>query len=176
MQKINADKQIEGLIQYLSFPDEKGNADLIRNYFRSKYPEFKCETQANNADGYVPGHFILELKSKQKDWFKGLIQGLAYKRILDVTVIVVATNHFLGVWDVKNIPNQILEDIYQSDSSASSLGIQLAKKYRRKPEGQILPFAFHYPKDKICHKRSINYFSRLHHLHESLLCNSRMLQ
>ncbi len=77
MTKKNINKQIDGLIKYLSSPDEKSNADLIRNYFRSIYPEFKCETQADNADGYVAGHFILELKSKQQDWFKGLIQGLA---------------------------------------------------------------------------------------------------
>ncbi|RUR20589.1 hypothetical protein ELY21_00440 [Legionella sp. km535] len=122
-------KHINGLIEYLSSPDERGNADLIRNYFREMYPQFKCETQANDADGYVPGHFILELKSKQQDWFKGLIQGLAYKRHLDVTLIVVATHNLLAVWDVKDIPDQIVDEIYLSQDAASKIGVQLAKKY-----------------------------------------------
>ncbi|HAT9646604.1 TPA: hypothetical protein JBI63_08690 [Legionella pneumophila] len=120
-----------GLLKYLSKPDEKGNGDLIRSYFRSIYPDFRCETQAENADGYVPGHFILELKSSNKDWYSGLLQALCYKKSLDVTLIIVASHDFIAIWDCKNIPVEIMKDIYDSNLSASKLGVILSKKYQQ---------------------------------------------
>jgi hypothetical protein len=123
---------IEGLLQYLSKPNEAANADLIRAYFRALYPEFVCESEAKNADGYVPGHFLLELKGKTDAWFAGLLQGLAYTRDLDFTLVIVAANEFLAVWDIKDIPKEILQDIHDTNIAPNAIGKKLATKYKDK--------------------------------------------
>jgi hypothetical protein len=39
------------------------------SYFREIFAKkFKRESEADNADGYVQGHFILEVKGKENDW------------------------------------------------------------------------------------------------------------
>lgn len=55
-----------------------------RAYFRKVWGDaFKAESDAANADGYVAGHFVLELKGVENDWLAGLFQGIAYQRELD---------------------------------------------------------------------------------------------
>ena len=70
---------VEKLREYLFQPSER-NEDLALSYFRELYGEsFKRQNDAANADGYVAGHFVLELKGDTNDWYSALFQGLAYK-------------------------------------------------------------------------------------------------
>ena len=56
------------LIDYLSQSQERANEDKILQYFRDIYDNFSRQEDAKRADGYVPGHFVLELKGKKADW------------------------------------------------------------------------------------------------------------
>jgi len=91
---------IQGLLAYLSQPDEKANEDRALTYFRKAYGDaFTRQEEAGHADGYVPGSFVLELKGRTNDWLGGLFQGLAYRnKGLDFSQIVVAAKNFLAVW------------------------------------------------------------------------------
>jgi hypothetical protein len=60
---------VEGLRAYLSQPSER-NEDLALSYFRHLYgDDFKRQSDAKGSDGYVPGHFVLELKGNANDWY-----------------------------------------------------------------------------------------------------------
>ena len=93
---------------------------------------------------------------------------------MDVTLIVVATNNLLAVWDVKDIPSQIIEDIYLSEvAAASKIGVMLAKKYKTEAQsifnralwkGEELTGIFGLDKDRVL--RDISLF-------ENILKNSR---
>ena len=58
--------QEKKLIEYLTKSQERANEDKILQYFRDLYPKFTRQKEAKGADGYVPGHFVLELKGKKK--------------------------------------------------------------------------------------------------------------
>ncbi|MGE0616955.1 MAG: hypothetical protein AB7P04_15090, partial [Bacteriovoracia bacterium] len=67
---------VNKLREYLMQPSER-NEDLAISYFRELYdPAFVRQSDAANADGYVPGHFLLELKGDTSDWYAGLFQAL----------------------------------------------------------------------------------------------------
>lgn len=69
---------VEGLISYLSRPEERANKDLAICYFRHLYGDaFTRQEEAGRVDGYLPGSFVLELKGRTNDWLSGLFQGLA---------------------------------------------------------------------------------------------------
>lgn len=122
----------QNLLKFLAQAKENANSDLIKNYFRSLYSEFKSESEANNADGYVPGHFNLELKGDTKDWYSGFFQALAYKKLQSFSLIIVAAHQFLAVWDVNAIPADMLNEVMESDLAPNKLGEKLAKKYKDK--------------------------------------------
>jgi hypothetical protein len=64
---------IAGMLAYLSRPNEKANEDLALSYFRKTSGDaFTRQKEANKADGYVLGSFVLELKGKTNDWLDGL--------------------------------------------------------------------------------------------------------
>ena len=80
------------LIEYLSQSQERANEDKILQYFRDIYKKnFSRQKEAKGADGYVPGHFVLELKGKKADWLSGFFQGLSYKKDLNFSLVVVAS-------------------------------------------------------------------------------------
>ncbi len=121
---------IEGLLKYVSRPEEKANEDLALAYFRKLYPDtFTRQSEAKRSDGYVPSHFVLELKGKTNDWLCGLFQGLAYKRELDFSLIVVAAKQILAVWQVNDLPEKAIQEVLSSKKAASTLGKDLARKY-----------------------------------------------
>lgn len=73
-------KPAQQLREYLLQPSER-NEDLAISYFRSLYPDaFRRQSDAANADGYVPGHFLLELKGDPNAWYPALFQALAYEK------------------------------------------------------------------------------------------------
>jgi hypothetical protein len=124
---------VEGLLAFLSNPDEKANEDLALGYFRKIFgADFTRQKDAKRADGYVPGHFVLELKGKTSDWLGGLFQALAYGRDLSFSQIVVAAKNFIAVWRVDELPDDIRDEILLAKGSASSLGNSFARKYARK--------------------------------------------
>jgi hypothetical protein len=106
-------QHIQGLLAYLLQPSEKANEDLALGYFREAFGEaFTRQKEARRADGYVAGHFVLELKGREKDWLSGLFQGLAYKNeALDFGQIVVAAKNFLAVWQVSDLPDALRAEV-----------------------------------------------------------------
>jgi len=122
---------IDGLIKYVSQQNEKANEDLILKYFRQVYGDkFTRQSDANRSDGYVPGHFVLELKGASNDWLSGLFQGIAYQRELDFSLVIVAAKYFLAVWKVEDIDDSIREEIISSRAAPSAIGNKTAKKYK----------------------------------------------
>jgi hypothetical protein len=122
---------IDGLLRYLSRPNETANEDRAITYFRTVYGDAFTK-DAKRSDGYVAGLFVLELKGKTNAWLSGLFQGLAYKRELDFSQVIVAAKDFLGVWRVSDLPEEIRHDILSSGGAASSIGTKFAARYRNK--------------------------------------------
>lgn len=119
------------LREYLSQPIER-NEDLALSYFRELYGDnFKRQSDAANADGYVPGHFILELKGDTSDWYSALFQALAYRnKGLAFSVVVIAAKHFLAIWSTEDIPEEIRMDIATCGAAPSTIGTRMARKYK----------------------------------------------
>jgi hypothetical protein len=130
---------IEGLLKYLSRPDERANEDLALQYFREVYGEaFTRQREAKHADGYVQGSFVLELKGKTNDWLSGLFQGLAYKnKGLDFSQIIVAAKDFLVVWRIEELPEDIRDEVSDATGAPSQIGSLFAKKYRSRKKALL---------------------------------------
>lgn len=126
-------KPIDGIKAYLS-QDRERNEDLVLSYFRSLYPEtFERQSDAAMADGYVPGHFVLEIKGNKNDWMAGLFQGLAYeKKGLSFNLVVVVAEEFLGVWDKNIIHKDIKEYILEQKGAPSAIGKKTAQHFKSK--------------------------------------------
>ena len=150
-------RRTQGLREYISQSKEKANEDKILQHFRHIYPNFTRQKDAKRADGYVPGHFILELKGKKSDWLSGFFQGLSYKKDLDFSLVVVASEGFLAIWDVKKIENSILSEVLKlSESKAPNVvGKCLARKYKDRKD-VILKKAIFNLKNKLLEKPSLN--------------------
>jgi hypothetical protein len=126
---------IEGLKAYLS-QDSERNEDLALTYFRHVYgSSFKRQSddEARGADGYVPGHFVLELKGTTNDWFSALFQGIAYRnKGLAFSIVIVAAKNFLAVWNVSDLQPEMIEELSKEKGAPSSIGKKFAKKYSSK--------------------------------------------
>jgi hypothetical protein len=125
---------IEGLLRFLSRPEERANEDLALAYFRRVYGEvFTRQEDAGRADGYVPGSFVLELKGKTNSWLTGLLQGLAYKnKGLDFSQIIVAAKNFLAAWRVSDLPEDIRDEIAAAKGAPHRIGSLFAKRYAKR--------------------------------------------
>ena len=132
--KKSVPAHVDGLLKYLSEPAEKANEDLALAYFRKAFgDEFTRQQEAQQADGYVPGSFVLELKGKTNDWLSGLFQGVAYRnRGLDFSQVVVATKEFLAIWRIDYLPEDIIGEISQEKGAPSRIGRNYARKYAKK--------------------------------------------
>jgi len=124
-------EHIKGLLAYLSQPDEKANEDRALTYFRRVYGDaFTRQEEAERADGYLPGSFVLELKGRTNDWFSGLLQGLAYRnKGLDFSQIVVAAKNFLAVWQVADLPEDVRDAVLSATGAPNRIGASLAKQF-----------------------------------------------
>lgn len=125
---------IDGLLRYLSSPEERANEDKAIRYFRQVYGDaFTRQKEAKGADGYVPGSFVLELKGQSTRWLTGLLQGLAYKnKGLDFSQIVVAARNFLAVWRISDLPDDIRDEISAAKGPPHRIGGIYAKKYSKR--------------------------------------------
>jgi len=106
--------------------DDKGLA-VFRSVFGA---ELVKETQAANADGYVEGKLVVELKSKYADWKAGFFQALHYrKKGLSFHYISVLSYHFVGLWDVRQLPAEVLAIAQGADPAdpASQVGKEQAR-------------------------------------------------
>lgn len=109
---------VEDLKDYLLEPDsEKAKAMKAYAVFRDVFGDrFVYESAAAGADGYVEGKLVLELKSEQKDWCAGLFQALHYaKRGLAFTHAVVMARHFLALWEVDRLPDDVIRRYRATD-------------------------------------------------------------
>src|SRR5438552_4190697 len=115
---------VAGLLAYLSRPEEKANEDQALAYFRKVFgAAFTRQQEARRADGYVPGHFVLELKGKTSDWLSGLFQGLAYRNTeLDFSQIIVAAKGFLAIWQVEELPEALRDEVLSASGAPSTIG------------------------------------------------------
>lgn len=131
---IQVPAHIEGLLRYLSRPEERANEDLALAYFRHVYRDvFTRQEEAKKADGYVAGSFVLELKGQSNSWLTGLLQGLAYKnKGLDFSQIIVGAKNFLAVWRVADLPEDIRDEISAAKGAPSRIGSLFAKKYTKR--------------------------------------------
>jgi len=125
---------IEGLLRYLSRPEERANEDLALAYFRHVYGDaFTRQEEARKADGYVAGSFVLELKGQSSSWLTGFLQGLAYKnKGLDFSQIIVGAKNFLAVWRVADLPEDIRDEISAAKGAPNRVGSLFAKKYAKR--------------------------------------------
>lgn len=128
--QISLPRHVQNLQEYLLQPNER-NEDLALAYFRHLYGEkFKRQTDAALADGYVAGHFVLELKGNSNDWFAALLQGLAYERKqLAFSIVVVCAKGFLAAWRKEDIPEAVRSDILVATGAPSTVGRKYAIKY-----------------------------------------------
>ena len=145
------------LIEYISQSQEKADEDKIIQYFRSLYTNFSRQEDAKRADGYVPGHFVLELKGKKVDWLSGFFQCLSYKKDLDFSLVVVASEGFLAIWDIRTIEDFMLSEILElSESKApNTVGKELARKYKNQKDVILKKTIFNF-KSELLQKDSLN--------------------
>jgi len=126
---------VEGLRSFLLQDSEK-NEDLALTYFRNIFgKDFRRQSDEGTcgADGYVPGHFVLELKGSTNDWYSALFQGIAYRnKGLSFSLVVVAANKFIAIWKVEDLPSEILEEISKDKSAPSKIGKKIASKFAKK--------------------------------------------
>lgn len=137
---------IDGLIRYLSSRNEKTNEDLILKYFRKVFgDEFKRQSDADGSDGYLPGHFVLELKGDTNDWLAGLFQGIAYRRSLDFGLVIVATNGFLAAWSLVDLGAALIDEVLIEKDAPSKIGPRIKKRYSNKSASILKKAVYQFP-------------------------------
>jgi hypothetical protein len=112
-------KELSGISEYLkSDANENAKTHLIYPLFKKLYgKDFKIESEAANADTYIQGKLVVELKSKKSQWLAGFYQSLHYsKKGLSYPVVCVITKGFLGLWNIKDIPEQAKKLASQANS------------------------------------------------------------
>lgn len=124
---------IDGLVRYISSPEEKANEDLVLTYFRKSFGEnFTRQSAAGGSDGHLPGHFVLELKGKTNDWLEGLFQGVAYRKNLNFNLVIVVAKAFLAAWSTDDIDDSLMREIFRENGAPNIVGKRLSKKHRSK--------------------------------------------
>jgi hypothetical protein len=57
---------------FFSNSSESAKEQSLFRFFQSLFPNYKVQTDAQNADGYVEGRLLVELKTDEKQWLAGL--------------------------------------------------------------------------------------------------------
>lgn len=139
---------IDGLIQYLASTSEKANEDLVLKYFRKTFGnDFTRQEEADRSDGYVPGHFVLELKGNTNDWLSGLFQGIAYKKSLDFGIVIVIAKNFLAVWSLDDLGENLVDEVLKEKGAPSAIGKRLGSKYQKQKAQFLKKSAYQFPSE-----------------------------
>ncbi|MBM3240022.1 hypothetical protein FJZ31_27360 [Candidatus Poribacteria bacterium] len=113
------EREVSNLKEYLlSESSEDAKRPLVYPFFKKLFgQDFKVESDAEGADGYVEGKLLVELKTKNEDWLKGLYQGLHYQKLgLSFPNVCVISHQFIGLWKLSNLPQKALDLAYDADS------------------------------------------------------------
>ena len=133
---------LESLQEYFnSNSSESSKEQSLFRFFQKLFPNYKVQTDARNADGYVEGKLLVELKSDQKQWLSGLFQGLHYsKKGLSFENILVMSQNFIGIWQIAKLPEFVLEIAKNSEPqlAPNKAGVQNAKKITKSQHAEIL--------------------------------------
>jgi hypothetical protein len=129
-------RELDNLKEYVvSKSNEDAKRPLIYPFFKRLFgKKFKVESDAEGADGYVEGRLLVELKTKNEDWLKGLYQGLHYHKLgLSFANICVISHKFIGLWTLNNLPKKVTNLAYGADSQVrpSGMGRINANKTRK---------------------------------------------
>jgi hypothetical protein len=140
-------KELAGISTYLKSDDsENSKTHLIYPLFKKLFgKDFKIEAAASNADTYIEGKLLVELKSKKNQWLSGFYQSLHYEiKGLSYPVVCVITKDFLGLWDIKDIPEQARKLASQADSqkAPNEIGKTNANKSSKALTSDISKSAF----------------------------------
>lgn len=136
-------KELEHLEKYVtSISNEDAKRKHAYAYFSKLFgKDFKTESDVSGADGYVAGKVIIELKSKNQDWLKGLYQALHYRKLgLTFPNIVILSYKFIGLWRWNDLPEKCLKLADESDSqiSPNQMGVINANKTTNAEATEIL--------------------------------------
>lgn len=139
-------KTIEQLKKYLlSAGTENSSDDFVHGYFREIFQgKYTRASEALDADGYVEGKLIIELKTDAKDIYAGLYQGLHYHtRGLTFTTICVISQKFIGLWRIKDLPEFVNEyaDASDNQKAPNEVGRINARKTNKGQKNEILESA-----------------------------------
>lgn len=155
-------EEMKMLTQYLtSTSSEKAKQHLLYPFFRNLYDDkFKIETDAQGADGYVEGVFILETKSDYSDWLAGFYQALHYQKRFGLAyqLVLVIAHKFVGIWRVNQIPDHafLMAHNATAHKAPSTIGRENASKTPQAAKKEIEEAALYFidPKrfDKIHQK------------------------
>ena len=105
----------------LSNEAENSKNPLLYPFFISIFGNnFKTQSDAKNADGYVAGQLILEAKTSYNDWLKGFYQAHHYKKNgLSFPVVMVVAHKFVGIWKCDQLPDFVIKRTETSDHTKS---------------------------------------------------------
>jgi hypothetical protein len=125
--------------KYITDPSpENAKAADVREFYRQLFKDqFSYEANAENADGYVRGRMVIELKGKHDDWLSGFYQALHYaKKGLGFAHITVLADNFIGLWRVNKIPDfaKRLANGTPPLLAASAAGTENASKSKTKAD------------------------------------------
>lgn len=148
-------KEIDQLKNFiLSERSENAKNHLVFSIFQKLFGnKFKRESDAQNADTYIEGKLLVELKSGSENYIEGFYQALHYsKKGLSYSTICVIAYKFIGLWKINKIPDFAKKLPSQSDSqkSSSEIGAINSKKTSKaqrieilkSTDFKILPFDF----------------------------------
>jgi hypothetical protein len=135
--------EVNSLKEYLlSTSSEDAKRPLVYPFFRKLFGKaFKVESDAEGADGYVEGKFIVELKTKNEDWLRGLYQALHYYKLgLSFPNVCVITHKFIGLWQLNRLPQKVMNLAHEADSQIrpSEMGRINANKTTKAEKRDIL--------------------------------------
>lgn len=144
--KQDVSKELAGVREYLT---NESNEDAKRKFvyplFNKLFGEaFKTESDAEGADGYVAGKFVVELKSKPQDWVGGFFQAMHYeKKGLSFPTVIVLCQDFIAVWRLERIPEfaVILAHTTLASLAPNEAGKDLARRVNKAQAQEILDSA-----------------------------------
>jgi hypothetical protein len=144
--KQDLGEELNNLKTYLTqTQSEAAKRHLVYPLFKKLFPDkFKTESEAQNADVYIEGKLVVELKTTESDWLAGFYQALHYqKKGLTFNSICVIAEKFIAVWKVNHIPEYAVIQAHTADAmlAPNAVGKENAKKTQKHIKDEILQSA-----------------------------------